>query len=541
MQNSFHFVEPIELLMSDKYQLTLFALLCSCLLSAYLIFRNKHWSRLAQKNQQHLNAFQETKNQAISTISHEIRTPISAILGIQEKLLRNNHLDISEKTILESAHASAESMLEVLNQLLDLSKIDAGKIELRAEACNLGNLIKNIGRTFSALAQKNNTTISCHICPELAESLIADGTRLGQILHNLISNAIKFSPNRTVHISTRTIANDHFAQSIYFEVSDNGKGIPQAHIARIFRPYEQYDHFDAEQSQSSTGLGLTIAKQLIAMMGGRLDIESAEGFGTSVSFTLSFRRSIKQPKYTKTTLIEEKIAPMINHLESVMIVDDHAPSRLITEAQFKEMGYCVHSSACSQTALQTILESSFDILVTDLTMPIITGDQLALAAHQHYGSKIKIVGLTAHTDGANRLLNPNNVFDFVLIKPASLRDWQQELTLEKTYLMSFKETGDSSQAMLKIIAHEICIYQEKSLDLLQQCLGQQKWVVSENELKSMAHKLLGGAKLSHDEKLIKLCEQFQVKVPQPHRPLFYALCVALTRSNKLLKKIASTP
>jgi two-component system sensor histidine kinase EvgS len=414
-------------------------------------------------------------------------------------------------------------------------------MELKAEACNLSNLIKNISRTFSALAQKNNTTVSCHICPEIAESLIADGTRLGQILHNLMSNAIKFSPDGKVHITTHTIANDHFAQSIYFEISDNGKGIPKAHISRIFRPYEQYDHFDTEQVHSSTGLGLTIAKQLVTMMGGRLEIDSEEGFGTSVSFTLSFKRSIKQPKYTKLTSSHERIKPVITHHESVMIVDDHAPSRLITEAQFKEMGYCVHSSACGQEALQKILETSFDILVTDLTMPIINGDQLAIAAHQHYNSKIKIFGLTAHTDGAHRLLNPNNVFDFVLIKPASLRDWRQELELEKTYLMTFKDPINSQASMLKIIASEILIYQEKSLDLLQQCLGKQKWVLSEIELKSMIHKLLGGAKLSNDLRLIKLCEQFQVKIPQPHRPLFYDLCIALIRSNKVLKKITLEP
>ena len=142
--------------MPDEYQLILFALLCSCLFSVYLLIRNKHWSNLAQKNQNNLNAFQETKNQAISTISHEIRTPISAILSIQEKLLRNSHLDHSEKTILESAHTSAESILEVLNQLLDLSKIDAGKMQIKTEACNLGNLIKNISRTFSSLAQKKH-------------------------------------------------------------------------------------------------------------------------------------------------------------------------------------------------------------------------------------------------------------------------------------------------------------------------------------------------------------------------------------------------
>lgn len=107
--------------------------------------------------------------------------------------------------------------------------------------------------------------------------------------------------------------------------------------------------------------------------------------------------------------------------------------------------------------------------------------------------------------------------------------------------MTFKDSADSQQSMMKIIASEILIYQEKSLDLLLQCLGKQQWVVSESELKSMAHKLLGGAKLSNDARLVKLCEQFQAKIPQPHRPLFYDLCIALTRSNKLLKKIASVP
>jgi len=355
----------------------------------------------------------------------------------------------------------------------------------------------------------------------------------------LISNAIKFSPNKQVQITTRTLANDHFAQIIYFEISDNGKGIPPAHIARIFKPYEQYEHIDTEYSYSSTGLGLTIAKQLIAMMGGKLEIDSEEGLGTSVSFTLSFKRSIQQPKYTRINTTYEKVAPIITHHESVMIVDDHAPSRLITEAQFKDMGYCVHSSACSQEALQKIRESSFDLLVTDLTMPIINGDQLATAAHQHYGSKIKIFGITAHTDGAHRLLNHNNVFDFVLIKPASLKDWQQTLALEKTYSMTFKDPADSPHSMIKIIAREILTYQEKSLDLLLQCLGKQKWVLSEVELKSMAHKLLGGAKLSNDSRLAKLCEQFQTKIPMPHRPLFYDLCIALIRSNKILKNITT--
>ena len=118
-----------------------------------------------------------------------------------------------------------------------------------------------------------------------------------------------------------------------------------------------------------------------------------------------------------------------------------------------------------------------------------------------------------------------------------MKDWQQELSLEKSYLMTFKDAADPQSSMLQIIASEILDYQEKSLDLLLQCLGKQKWVLSEIELKSMAHKLLGGAKLSNDLRLAKLCEQFQVKIPMPHRPLFYDLCIALIRSNKILKNM----
>jgi HPt (histidine-containing phosphotransfer) domain-containing protein len=138
-------------------------------------------------------------------------------------------------------------------------------------------------------------------------------------------------------------------------------------------------------------------------------------------------------------------------------------------------------------------------------------------------------------------LNPNNVFDFVLIKPASLKDWQQELALEKTYLTTFQDSGNSESSMLRIIAKEILIYQEKALNLLQQNHGKQKWILSESEIKSMAHKLLGGAKLSNDARLIKICEQFQAKMPRPHRPLFYDLCIALIRSNNVLKKIVLKP
>ena len=495
---------------------------------------------MAKENDARAQSLQDSKNKALSTISHEIRTPISAILGIQEKILKNTQLEQAEKEILEGAHASAEGMLDILNQMLDLSKMDAGKIFLKEDACHLPNLVRSICKTISTLAERKQTTLILYICPDIAESLIFDSTRLSQILTNLISNAIKFSPRGMVKISVRVLANDYFAQLIHFEVADNGCGFPQNQLPRLLEPFEQFDSIMIEDGNLSSGLGLTISQQLIHLMGSHLDIESAEKLGTTAQFTLSLKRSTRDPKFQEVYVKPERTSQPIENHQTALIVDDHIPSRMITESQFKEMGFCVHISHSAKEALTLMKNMSFDLLVTDLCMPEINGYEFAKDVKKISKKEMKIYGITADIEAPKILLKPNAVFDSILIKPASIRDWRKELDLENNYFNTYKNSELDEKGMMMTIAEEILKYQEEALSQLVAVIETQKSFLSEQSYKKMAHKLSGGAKISNDQSLAMLCDQFEKNPPHHLRPLFTNLCIALVRSNRILRKITNS-
>ena len=185
--------------MSNAHLFILVLVTLNLALIVYLIKKSKQLEKVAliksNENEQ-LKKLVTSKDVALSNISHEIKNPISAIIGIHEKILANKTLPSYEHKILESAKESAQSMLEMLNQVLDASKIAAGKVQLEATASDLKNLLKNIDRTLSITATKSEVKLTTHICSEIAPSLMFDGVKLNQILHNLIINAIKFSKDR---------------------------------------------------------------------------------------------------------------------------------------------------------------------------------------------------------------------------------------------------------------------------------------------------------------------------------------------------------
>lgn len=506
----------------------------------YLILKSKQLQKLilvkSNENEQ-LSQLVASKDLTLSNISHEIKNPISAIIGIHEKILANKALPAYEHKILESAKESAQSMLEMLNQVLDASKIAAGKVQLEETASDLKNLLKNIDRTLSITATKSEVQLTTRICPEIAPSLVFDGVKLNQVLHNLINNAIKFSNKGQVIITTRVIANDHFAQMIYFEVADDGVGMPSEQIQRLLRPFEQINTKHLNIENIGTGLGLGITDHLLKLMNSQLSIESEINQGTTASFQLLLARSTDEPKYGSKTVKEISPITKVIKSKSVLIIDDHTPSRLITESQFKDMGYCVHSYQNALQGKDFLLNTPFDILVTDFSMPDMDGEKLAQLARNAYAENIQIYGITAHTDGAKKLLDINSPFDSVLIKPASISDWKRELNLRNTYTDSLIQLAQGKSSIYLTIAREILAFQQEAISLLNAGLLGHPKKLAEKEVKAMAHKVLGGANLTRDMYLIKVASQFEKSCPQPNKPLFNEMCVALCKSNKILKKI----
>ncbi len=514
------------------------ALSASCLLLIYKNIKSLRLIKTLMMESAHLKEANQYKQDALSNISHEIRTPISAILGAQEKILREHQLPEHDRKILSSAHASAKSMLEMLNQVLDLSKIEAGKLALDENACDLKNLLKQIERTFLTLAKQSGNRLQFEICSDIADSLILDGTRLGQIIHNLLSNAIKQTRNGEILISTKVIANDHFGQLIYFECADTGSGMSDSEMKRLLQPYEQNLKNVTQFSEMGAGLGLAITEHLLHLMHSRLNIESEVNLGSSFSFTLALRRSIDHPRYGEEKIAIHKPMSPAEQNKTVMIVDDHTPSRLITESQFKEMGYCVHSCRNGEEALALMENHLFDMVVTDFSMPGMSGEDLAKQIRSsQYGPSIKIYGITARTEGAKELLQPDNPFDNILIKPASLADWHREIYLKDTYLEHLIKLAGDAPNVCSIIAEEILHHQKHVFSILKRSYEAGGVSIDDKQIKQIAHKLLGGAKLSNDLTLIKLCERVQKSSLKIQANLLTEICIALTKSNRILNEL----
>ena len=265
----------------------IFSILIAALisLSIYLHIENR-WlkqqaSHLTSKNYA-LEEISSLKSTHLSMINHEIRTPISALIGIQQKILSNQFLPADDRSLLEEANNSARSLLEILNQNLDFSKIQAGKFELSEEACDLKNILNSIFRSFSESAKQARIELNIQLCSQIAESLWIDAIRLRQILHNLINNSIKFSPNGRVRINVKVIADDHFAQLIFFEVADTGKGIPHQEINRLRKPFEQLIDMKQSHQEPGTGLGLYITEHLLGLMNSQLELYSEKNQDTKI-------------------------------------------------------------------------------------------------------------------------------------------------------------------------------------------------------------------------------------------------------------------
>jgi len=502
------------------------------LLGSLLIWRMHQKQFLHQQEAQQLMSSKEqaenanaAKSAFLATMSHEIRTPMNAILGVQELLL-NSSLPKNEKTLLKSAHSSAESLLGILNQVLDLSKIEAGKLILNNQPCNLNALIDDIDSAFSTVAQRQGLNLHTSKDPRIAEVLVLDSLRLRQILQNLISNAIKFTDHGQIYFSISVLADDHAGQLIEFRVIDTGVGMGQEEIAVALKAFEQIPG-NAEQP-NGTGLGLTITNHLVTCMNSQLYFESAPGFGSNIHFCLAFpRTSIAAtgsliPKNTsRTRKLVSKCTQNNEGLLQALVVEDHPASRQIISLQLQALG--IEATVCNNaiTALDLIKQKYFDLLLTDQSIPGMQGSDLAKHLREQGHRDLIIIGITADIyalDSRHQFLAAG--MNGVLIKPLSL------MTLENELSRYFKteETGDTGlpaehQEEYSFDAFQNLIRQkpEYILLILEEIkkVHEEALVVLKNtaidrlSFRSMVHKVKGGAQLLSAAKFIQSCETLE--------------------------------
>ncbi len=477
----------------------------------------------------------DAKSAFLATVSHEIRTPMNAVIGAQELLLKNSSLNQHQRELLQSAHMSAASLLGMLNQVLDMAKIEAGKFTVEHEPVDLKQILSEINQTFFGYAKNKGLHLASFIDPNIADVLLLDPLRIRQILHNLLSNAIKFTEHGLVFFEVRILANDHAGQLLEFRVIDQGIGMAKEDIERVQMPFEQArSHLSANsESGSGTGLGLSITNHLIGLMQSQLIIESVPNLGTSIHFVVAFSRTC-HPLENVQRFQNLPGHPLLENRRA-LIVEDHPASRQILYLQLQTLGIQVDQCANGTEALEYLHEDSYDMILTDHSMPGMHGTDLARTIRSMGYRDIVIIGITADIyaqTSQDKLMQSG--MNGVLIKPIRLECLESALLkhLHQRPTRAPVNLSDASLPMNHLILEEVYKVQLESLEMLEE-------KVDRGSLMSLIHKIKGGALLSEDQLLYDQCVHLE-KSDAELLVLLQSFQESLAASNHRLDKQINT-
>ena len=316
------------------------------------------------------------KSQFLAKMSHEIRTPMNGVLGTTDLLLRTELTD-HQRRLTETAHQSAENLLHLINDILDLSKVEAGKLELHCRDFDLREVVAEVCILATATKKDKDLEVSQFIDPGIPERLHGDPDRLRQILINLVGNAIKFTDEGQVSVRVeRQGMDDMFV--IAFEVADTGIGLTAEAIDRVLKPFEQ-DTQSTGHRYGGTGLGLAISKQLIEMMGGELAIESRPGQGSTIRFALHLeatdQRSLPQ-------IADEDMELESNLNAAVLLAEDNPVNQMIAEEYLSAMGCHVQVVPNGKEAVAAFRRRAYDLILMDCDMPEMDGIEATKSIRQ---------------------------------------------------------------------------------------------------------------------------------------------------------------
>ena len=350
----------------------------------------------------------QLKSDFLARMSHEIRTPISAILGMGE-LLSGTSLTDEQKDYLQILQNSGELLLALINDILDLSKIEAGQLSLESAPLNIRELVEGVVNILSYRAHQRGLELLCRIAPEVPLFLLGDSTRIQQILMNLIGNAIKFTPQGSIQITVAPLSGKQSPDRFQFEVQDTGIGIPVEKQKVIFENFVQAEAY-TNRKYGGTGLGLAISKRLIEGMGGEIRVVSTPGQGSRFVFTLPLPITTETPESPHTHAPQSSqtgiaIAPTLPHIR-ILLADDVAVNRRIIEAYLKKTDVHIDIAENGQEAFDKYRNGGIDLILMDMEMPIMDGFEATRRIRkletERGATPVPIVALTAHAFSEER-------------------------------------------------------------------------------------------------------------------------------------------
>lgn len=312
-----------------------------------------------------------TKSLFLANMSHEIRTPMNAIIGMS-RLAVEQCEDEKQLQLLDSVKTSSESLLAIVNDILDFSKIEAGQLVLENHSFSVRSIVESVIKAFSILAHEKGNELSFAIADDVPNQVCGDSMRLRQILFNLIGNAIKFTDHGKVELTVNRGKEEDGLMTLSFQVKDNGIGIHEDDVDRIFDSFSQAD-LSVTRKHQGTGLGLAISKRLCQLMGGDIEVTSQAGIGSTFTFsvTLSLAQhfdSVVEKKEEHDNSIQKTERKL-----DILLVEDNVTNRLVAEMVLSYQGHEVASAENGIEALKMLADNSYDVILMDVQMPEMDG------------------------------------------------------------------------------------------------------------------------------------------------------------------------
>ncbi|WP_085678922.1 MULTISPECIES: transporter substrate-binding domain-containing protein [unclassified Pseudomonas] len=518
--------------------LTLQVLVLSALLLAGVVFWNSYLRKLIHQRTEAQRALQaqlafsrglleqlrqakdeaeqasKTKSAFVATMSHEIRTPMNAVIGLLELALEDNRAGHCDTQTLQTAHDSAIGLLGLIGDILDISRIETGHMTLQPVATDLVDLVRSTLRVFEGNARIKGLHLQGEL-PDAPLWVLADPLRIKQILSNLLSNAIKFTDRGEV------VARLAFKPSsaldtalVELQVSDTGIGIAPHDQARLFNTFTQASGPRASQG---AGLGLMISRTLAELMGGRLDLQSVEGVGTRVRVQLPLALSAPPAPTEHQEADDETDSGPLN----VLVVDDYPANLMLLEKQLNSLGHQVTLAENGEAALALWQTHTFDLVITDCSMPVMDGHELARRIRQLEQASgqpaCSILGVTANAQAEEHQRCLDSGMDDCLFKPIGLRTLKAHLphirprtpvsapSTSGFNLNELRHLTQDDQQLTRSLLEQLTQSAHEDLVALQ-ALG----TGGDHEaLRALAHRIKGGAKMLRVRGVVKACEAIE--------------------------------